>query len=68
MNRNEWFIECTGMVDLMNEEECMIHWMNDSLNEQEWFNHLMKQELMIHWLNRNGWMNDSLNEQEWMIH
>ena len=28
MNRNKWFIECTAMNDLMNEEERMIRGMN----------------------------------------
>ena len=28
MNRNNWFIECAVINDLMNEHEWMIHWMN----------------------------------------
>ena len=47
MNRNKWFVEWTGMNDLMNEPEWMINWIksnewfmawtgiSDSLNEQE---------------------------------
>ena len=26
MNGNEWFIECTGMKDLLNEQQWMVHW------------------------------------------
>ena len=56
MNGNEWFIECTGMKDLMNEQQWMVHWINDSLNEQKW--------RIIDWTE----MKDSWNEREWMIH
>ena len=37
MNRNDWFIEWTGMIDSLNDQGCMIHWINsneESFNEQ----------------------------------
>ena len=72
MNRNEksligqeWgIIDWTGMNDLLNEQEWLIHWMirnewyiewsgmNDSLNEQEW--------RIIEWTGKK----DLVNEQE----
>ena len=31
MNRNDWFIEWTGMIDSLNDQGWMIHWMNSNV-------------------------------------
>ena len=51
MNRNKWFIECTG-----NEWFDEWTWMNDSLNEQEW--------KIINW---TGMKDHLLDRNEWFI-
>ena len=31
MNRNDWLIEWTGMIDSLHDQGCMIHWMNSNV-------------------------------------
>ena len=45
MNRNEWFIEWSGMNDSMNEQELLMYWMN----RNEWF---------MEWTGINDLMNE----------